>query len=138
MTSFIATFSPLDSSPHCLQGALLVFLALAIGHAIADFPLQGLFLSEAKNRHGDLSNYFKNEMPRGVWIHALTAHSLIHAGAVWLITGSVVLALIELVLHWVIDFAKCEGWTGFNTDQLLHYLCKLSYAALIWLGVSWI
>lgn len=124
--------------PSTVRGAIFIFLALAIGHAMADFPLQGKFLAETKNRHGDISNYFEKETPPGVWIHALTAHSFIHAGAVWLITGSAVLGVIELVAHWIIDYAKCEGWTGFNTDQILHYVCKLIYAMMIYLGVGWI
>ena len=127
--------SMIVADPQTVQGMLLVFLALAIGHAVTDFPLQGPFLSDAKNRHADISAYFNKETPPGVWLHALTAHSLIHSGAVWLITGSAVLAVVELVLHWLIDYAKCEGWTGFNTDQLLHYVCKLAYAMLIYLEV---
>jgi len=134
----IPVFSALVSAPQSVQGLLLLFLALAMGHAVADFPLQGAFLSDAKNRHADLSAYFNKEIPSGVWIHAMTAHALIHSAAVWLITGSAVLGVIELVLHWLIDYAKCEGWTGFNTDQLLHYICKLAYAMLIYLGVAWV
>ncbi|MBK1829113.1 DUF3307 domain-containing protein [Verrucomicrobiaceae bacterium R5-34] len=113
-------------------------MALAIGHVLADFPLQGPFIADAKNRHADLSKYFGNDTPSGVWIHALTGHALIHAGAVWLITGSAVLGVIELVLHWIIDYLKCERWIGFNADQILHYVCKLIYAMMIYLGVYWI
>lgn len=129
---------PLAVDPNSVQGILLIFLALAIGHALMDFPLQGKFLSVAKDRHADLSAYFGHDAPSGVWIHALTAHSLIHAGAVWIVTGSATLTVMELVLHWLIDYAKCEGWTGFHTDQILHYVCKLIYAMMIYLGVSWI
>ena len=50
------------------------------------------------------------------------------AGTVWIITGSVVFAAIELVAHWWI--AKCENWTGIHTDQALHYLCKAFYVLL--------
>jgi hypothetical protein len=136
--TFFAVNDALHVDPQSVQGVIFVFLALAIGHAVADFPLQGAFLAKAKNRHSDISNYFGKSAPSGVWLHAMTAHSLIHAGAVWLITGSAVLAVIELVAHWVIDYVKCEGWIGFNTDQLLHYVCKIIYAMLIYLGVTWI
>ena len=128
----------LNIDPHSLSGAFWLFFALAIGHAIADFPLQGPFLSEAKNRHQGFSQDSDKAAPYGIWIQALNAHSLIHGGAVWLITGSPVLGLIEVILHWIIDFAKCEGWLGFNTDQILHYLCKGAYVVLIYLGVCWI
>ena len=125
----------LNIHPQCLMGAAWLFLALAIGHVVADFPLQGVFLSTAKNRNRQLSDDLNTKSPRGVWLHAMSAHSLIHCGVVWLITGSVVLGLIEFVLHWVIDSAKCENWVGFNTDQLLHYGCKIVYVALIYYGV---
>ncbi|HCC21030.1 MAG TPA: DUF3307 domain-containing protein [Verrucomicrobiales bacterium] len=128
----------ITTEPHSVQGIFLIFFALAIGHAVMDFPLQGKFLSKAKDRHADTSSFMGTDPPAGVWIHALTAHSLIHAGAVWIITGSSALAAIELALHWLIDYAKCEGWTGFHTDQILHYTCKLIYAMMIYLGVSWI
>lgn len=114
------------------SGFFILLFALAIGHALADYPLQGAFLADAKNRHSDPFALAENtSSPLGLWIHALTAHSLIHGGAVWLITGSVTLALVEVVLHWLIDFSKCEGWFGYTTDQLLHLSCKALYAAAI-------
>jgi hypothetical protein len=119
------------TAPEWAVAGKLLF-ALLIGHALADYPLQGAFLARAKDRHSDSGALFgEQKAPKGLWIHALTAHSLVHAGAVWLITGSVLLTVVELLLHWLIDFAKCEGWTGFHTDQLLHVLCKIGYVAAI-------
>lgn len=118
------------------SAAFILFFALLIGHAVGDYPLQGSFLAKAKDRHFDPSLIFgANGAPPGAWIHALTAHSLIHAGFVWIITGSVVLATVETVLHWAIDFAKCEGWTKFNTDQFLHIGCKAAYAVILAFGL---
>lgn len=115
------------SAPDWAVGGKLLF-ALLIGHALADYPLQGAFLARAKDRHSDSGALFgEQKAPKGLWVHALTAHSLVHAGAVWLITSSVLLAAVELVLHWFIDFAKCERWTGFHLDQVLHVLCKIGY-----------
>lgn len=115
-----------------VQGAITALFALLVGHAIADFALQGDFLSIAKNRHASLQRFFGDVTPpKGVWVHALTAHSLIHAAPVWLITGSAVLAAVEVLLHWFIDFAKCEGWTSFTTDQILHVACKLLYVGIL-------
>ena len=125
----------LNIHPQCVTGALWLFLALAIGHAVADFPLQGVFLSETKNRNQKLSQDLNTKSPQGVWIQAMSAHSLLHCGAVWLITGSVLLGLVEFFLHWIIDFAKCENWAGFNADQFLQYGCKIIYVALIYYGV---
>ena len=64
----------------------------------------------------------------------MSAHCLIHAGFVWAISGYVVFALAEFVLHWSIDAAKCEGRTSFATDQWLHILTKAGYVAVLWFG----
>ena len=122
-------------------GAIVVFFALLIMHAIGDFALQGDFLSQAKNRNADLTNFFPNGAPRGLWWNALFAHALIHAGGVWFVTGFVVFAAAELVLHSLIDYAKCEGWISFAMDQTLHRICKLLYVALLYAnwpaGLDW-
>ena len=113
------------------SGALALLFALAISHALCDFPLQGRFIAIAKNRHADLSEFFGDSPPKHLWVHALSAHSLIHAGGVWLVSGSLTLGFLEFVLHWLIDFGKNEDLTSFHTDQLLHYLCKFIYVALL-------
>lgn len=118
-----------------LQGALILFFAFSIGHAIADFPLQGEFLSRGKNRHlppPPLAD--GGSSPKRLWIYLMSAHALTHAGFVWIISGSVLLGLAEFVIHWVIDALKCERWTSFETDQWLHLLTKAAYVALIWAG----
>jgi hypothetical protein len=128
--------SSLPVSDIDLMGALVLFFALAIGHAIADFPLQGEFLSRGKNRHlppppladGDSS-------PRRLWIYLMSAHTLTHAGFVWVITGSALLAFAEFVIHFLIDSLKCERWTGFETDQWLHIATKVVYVIVIWCGL---
>lgn len=118
---------------------MVILFALLIAHAVADFPLQGEFLAKAKNRHAELRELFgKIPVPRGLWPNALVAHCLIHAGGVWLVTGSVALAAIEFVLHGVIDFVKCEEWISFATDQMLHRVCKLVYVALLYAGPVWV
>lgn len=131
------------SAPSAVAGdptaALVLLFALVIGHVMGDYALQTEFIALAKNRHSDLSKFFKNgKSPRGMWIHALSAHCLIHSGAVWLITGSVTLALLEFILHFLIDFAKCEGKTNFNTDQFLHLACRVLYVILLYFSPAWI
>lgn len=122
-----------DAVAHNPWGAVAVFFALLIAHALGDFALQGNFLSQAKNRNADLAHFFPEGSPRSLWWNALLAHALIHAGGVWLVTGFVVLAALELVLHFVIDHMKCENWISFDTDQTLHRLCKVLYALLLFL-----
>jgi len=65
----------------------------------------------------------------------MSAHCLIHAGFVWIITGSVVFALAEFILHWIIDAVKCEGRTSFATDQWLHIVTKAAYVAVLWFAL---
>lgn len=109
------------------QNPLAVFLALAVAHALADFPLQGDYLARQKTRVTASSSE--------EWIVALSAHSLIHAGAVWLVTGSMILGAVELVLHALIDLAKGERKFGLVTDQILHLSCKAAYAVLLASGM---
>lgn len=99
---------------------------LLCGHALADFALQSDAMAKGKNRHN------KNPAPKGqkytpCWPYWLIAHSLIHGGIVYLITGNLFLGIIETVLHSVIDFMKCENVFTPHTDQALHLLCKVMY-----------
>jgi hypothetical protein len=98
---------------------IVLFLKLAVGHFLADYPLQGDFLAAAKNH--------RKPIPGVPWYQPLAAHSAIQAGMVWLVTGKLWLAGVEFVLHAGIDWAKCNGSISFNQDQGCHLLCKLAY-----------
>ena len=111
-------------SPHDPLG---LFFALLVFHALADFPLQGDYLARQKVRvtaDGPVE-----------WMVALCAHSLIHAGAVWLVTGSKLLGMTELVLHALIDSGRGNARFGLLADQALHILCKAAYVAIIVSGM---
>ena len=114
---------------------LEMLFQLIIGHALLDFPLQGDSMAKGKNRNRSPENIPPGQTPQRVWPYWLTSHALIHAGGVWLVTQRWELALAEAVSHWVIDFAKCENWTGIHTDQLLHFVCKVLWVGLLMLGV---
>ena len=98
---------------------LVLFLKLAVGHFLCDYPLQGDFLAAAKNH--------RKPIPGVPWYQALMAHSAIQAGMVWLVTGKLWLAGVEFVFHAGIDWAKSNGNISFNQDQVCHLLCKLAY-----------
>lgn len=110
---------------------MMMLFWLLVGHALADFPLQSDFLAKGKNRHTPAFNVPTGQIPQAIWPWCLSAHALIHAGAVAAATGSVVFGMVEGVLHWGIDFAKCENWTEIHTDQLLHVACKIAYVLII-------
>lgn len=96
---------------------------LIVGHAIADYPLQGEFLAKAKNRISPL--------PGVPFYQALGAHAVMHGGMVGVVTGSLTLGLCEAAIHAVIDDAKCAGRLSFNQDQAAHVGCKLLWCALL-------
>lgn len=104
------------------SSAFALFFALCIGHALADYPLQGDFLAKGKNRFQPL--------PGVPWYWCLAAHAAIHAGFVWLLTGYAELAAMEFIAHCLIDDSKCEGTFGFDADQILHILCKVGWVLL--------
>jgi hypothetical protein len=121
-----------DPLPLSWPGGVQLFFAFAILHALADYPLQGTFLASAKIPGADLSVFFGNSRPpRFLWVHALTAHSLIHAGGVWILCGSPILAFAEFFLHWIIDYLKCIGKTNLHVDQAIHLVCKLAYTIVL-------
>jgi hypothetical protein len=108
---------------------LTLLFKLLIAHAFADFAFQSDAIGKGKNRHN------KTEPPPGAkftpcWIYYLTAHSLIHGGMVYLVTGSALIGILETVAHWIIDFGKCDNRYGVHVDQLLHLTCKF-----FWIGI---
>ena len=102
---------------------LETLLLLLVGHALADYPLQGDFLAKAKNR--------ANPIPGIPWYHGLIPHAAIHGGFVGVITGNVWLGLVEFAVHCLIDDAKCMGRISYNTDQALHVGCKALWVAAL-------
>ena len=91
------------------QGPLALFAALVVMHALADFPLQSEYLARQKSR--------KRADSRSDWIVALSAHCVIHAGGVWLVSGSLAIAAAELILHGLIDLGKGEEKFGLATAE---------------------
>ena len=105
------------------SGPFALFFAFAIAHALADFPLQGDYLARMKRRD-------QSSKP-SEWIIPLTAHSLVQAGGVWIVSGCALLGAAELCLHWLIDLGKGEGKFGYVTDQGFHLACKLAYVIVL-------
>lgn len=103
----------------------LMLTALIAGHFLCDYPLQGDFLSKAKNRASPILG-----VP---WYQALGAHSFIHGAFVALLTGIWWLGALEASIHWLTDDAKCRGRLTFNQDQAIHIICKLAWFAVWWL-----
>ncbi len=115
----------------------MLFFLLA-GHALVDFSLQTDAMAVCKCRHA------KHPLQQSVpWYYWLTSHALIHGAMVgailWCWYGdkhlAVAFAIAETVIHWLIDFGKCEKLYSVHLDQVLHLLCKLLWWGLIAGGV---
>ena len=100
----------------------MMLIALIGAHAFFDYAGQGDFMSKAKNR--------ASPIPGVPWCIVLAAHSSIHGAAVALITGIWWLFVLESVIHFLTDDAKCNGRISFNEDQLIHVLCKVLWCAI--------
>lgn len=115
---------------------LSLFFLLIIAHSVCDYALQSDTMAKGKNRNRelDLSKIPPGQKPlKHVWVYWLTSHSLIHSGGVYLVTGSIYLAIGEFVLHWLIDFLKCENITTIDIDQGLHIACKILWIVILFL-----
>lgn len=104
---------------------------LLVGHALADFSLQTEWMSKNKNRNRKPDYIPEGQKYTPTWFYVLSAHALVHGGMVFLITGRVYLGILETILHWIADFAKCENWTNPHTDQLIHICSKLLWYTII-------
>lgn len=110
-----------------------LFFYLLVGHAVADFALQPDSMGKGKNRNRKID---RSAIPPGqkyvaCWPYWLTAHALVHGGAVAVITGVWWLGLIETAAHWTIDFCKCDNKITVHQDQSLHIGCKIVYLPLL-------
>lgn len=101
----------------------LLFTLLGL-HFLADYPLQGAYLSALKNNKCEDALW----LGRRLWVQGLVAHSAIHGLFVGLATGSLVLGLLETFAHGLIDFLKGRKIFGPILDQVLHASCKVAWA----------
>jgi len=101
-----------------------LLLQLLFLHFLLDYPLQGEFLSKAKNRY--------NPIPHVPWYQAMFAHTAMHGIAVGFITGIPILGILEVVMHWITDDLKCRGELTFNQDQTIHITCKFIWAFIVY------
>ena len=99
-----------------------LFVLLAMGHFVGDFVVQNDRMAIEKCAGCDKT------LP---WFWWLTAHAACHGLIVALITGVPLLGLAEWVLHWLIDWGKCNKRYNLNVDQALHLACKALWVAVL-------
>ena len=119
-----------------MSNLIILWFILCLGHFVADYPLQSDFISKGKNRFRpvDPASIPPGQVPMTVWPWVLTAHAATHGTAVLIVTGSPLLALLELISHWLIDYGKCANRYGIHADQTMHIACKLLWAVLFMAG----
>lgn len=125
MIAYISNPTTLLANTSIVWSMPFMFFLLMLAHFMAEYPLQGDFLTKAKNRWHPI---------KGVpWWQAMTAHCSIHAGFVMIITNSVALGILEFIIHFCIDSAKCDGKLSFNEDQILHVITKV-FILFLWIA----
>lgn len=102
---------------------LTILVLLIFCHFLADYPLQGNFLAQVKNKFKPVEGT--------PWYQAMVAHCFIHASFVMLITNSLLFFVVEFVIHFITDHAKCAGYITYNKDQAIHILTKTSFVAVM-------
>lgn len=105
-----------------LQPLLNLLIVLALGHFLADYPLQGDRMAVEKCPGcGQVLS----------WRWWMTSHAATHGFLVACLTGVPLLGLAEMGVHIVIDLGKCKGLYRLGVDQALHLVCKLLWVLLI-------
>lgn len=113
-----------------IMTSLIFFFLLLVKHAIADLALQ------ARLTKGSKTNLWTSRL----WIHCLD-HAVLTFFIALLVVGmrdAIVLALLDFVLHFVIDHVKHriqttnnvtdqsrKYWNYATVDQIAHYTCYL-------------
>lgn len=104
-----------------------LMLLLMIVHFVVDYQFQSDFVALNKNR-----KFNKTVVP---WYYVMLSHCCCHALPLWFLLNPFY-AVAELICHFIIDVAKCEGFTNIHVDQFLHMFCKASWVFMVYKGVG--
>lgn len=96
-------------------------------HYIGDFIVQNEFQARAKNRQ-KMPISFAGKQSFQWWWQFMLAHSGMHGLFVYIATGSLILGFSEIMVHFLLDWGKCEGLYGAWTDQTGHIISKLLWS----------
>lgn len=109
---------------------LTTFWLLLIAHAFTDYVWQTELMGWRKSPvpHPPVPPYEIEKY--GPWWWHMSAHSLVNAGGVLVITHSIPCSLGEFLVHGLTDYAKCRHWISTNADQAIHILSKGLWAWL--------
>jgi hypothetical protein len=120
---------------------IIYFYLLLVKHAIADLWLQGRFNS--KKHYGEKENLLKPKLYLHSLDHAVLTLvvTLIFAGIYW----ALIIALLDFVLHSIIDYVKriytlkynitqnqSKFWKVQSLDQIAHFSCYMLYVFMVY------
>lgn len=117
----------------------MLLILFQLKHFICDYPLQTQYMLGKMNKTG--------------WVLPLLAHSSVHAIGTFIIVVfynfylALVLAIIDLVLHFIVDRLKASPtlggkfkpeqpyfWWALGADQMAHHLINYVFIYLI---ITW-
>ena len=96
---------------------IALYIALLLGHCLADFPLQKIGMRLLKDPKTPSSG-------SSIWTYLQVYHALIHGFFVYAITHNIRLGMAETICHTIIDCQKGMDRLDDAVDQTLHILCK--------------
>lgn len=119
-----------------MNNIFLLLIAFQLKHFICDYPLQGTYMLGKLNKQG--------------WFLPLLAHSLVHSVGTFIVAFiftkaiiiSLLLALADLVLHFIVDRLKVissykytiqttQFWWALGLDQMAHHLINYGFIFII-------
>lgn len=107
---------------------VLVLFFFVIAHFVADYTLQSEWMATHKSPN--------NRFP---WGYVMMGHVLTHSALVAIVadrlTHSITcvfwLALMEGIMHFLIDNSKARKLLDVHSDQILHLACKVIWTCVI-------
>lgn len=109
---------------------------LVVAHGVTDIALQHEWMGKYKYRQVATDDEYTGVKDNPYWLWVLAAHSIINGGGVALVSGSVILGVVETIAHFAIDYGSTNKYYSFNVDQFLHGSCKVIYALVLSLGLQ--
>ncbi len=88
--------------------------------------------------HFSLASFMLHSIPSNVnFAYVFIGNLSSHALAVYVITGSMFLSLLEFFVHGLINILKVKGIVSVHVQQLLYILCKVVWCIIIasWVGL---
>jgi hypothetical protein len=104
-----------------------IIFYLIVGHFLADFSLQTDIIAKFKNPNLNEEAVNSTGVP---WYYWMLAHCSIHGMLVGLILGIWWIGLLEIIIHFAIDYSKCKKIINIHHDQFLHLIWKIIWFIL--------